>query len=282
MQMFGTRLAMSTAFHPETDGQTEWTNQTMETILRAITKLDPATWDLKLGMAEFAFNNTTSVATGTSPFFANYGHHPLTPNRADINISVPRASTFHHNIVTIHEEIRQHLDKTNRQMARQANKHRRDALFKEADWVLLDSANLRLPQDNKLRPRFVGPFQVDKMVTPVSYRLKLPQAWKVHPTFHVSLLRAYHDPNERFSNRPRQPPPTFLAGEEPDYVVEKILEHRVKTQRGRPRLDFRVTWLGHFPEDMSWIPEDQLNNPHALQAYLRKHGAADIAILRGG
>ena len=167
-------------------------------------------------------------------------------------------------------------------MSKSANQHRRDALYNQGDWVLLDSNNLRLPQDSKLRPRFIGPFQIDKVLSPANYRLHLPQSWRVHPTFHVSLIRRYHDPNSDFNNRSRQAPPTFIAGSEPDYCVEHILDHRVKVRRGKRTLDFLVTWLGHLPEDSSWIRDDQLNNPHALPAYLRKVGAADIAILKGG
>ncbi|CAI5476246.1 unnamed protein product [Closterium sp. Yama58-4] len=101
--LFGTRLAMSSAYHPETDGQTERVNQTLEQILRSITMHDAAAWDKKLSMAEFAYNNTHHSATGMSPFFALYGQHPNVPTRVDLTPTVPRADNFHQHLTFIHD-----------------------------------------------------------------------------------------------------------------------------------------------------------------------------------
>ncbi|CAI7870949.1 unnamed protein product [Closterium sp. NIES-53] len=86
--LFGTRLAMSSAYHLETDGQTECVNQNLEQILRNITMHDATAWDKKLSMAEFAYNNTHHSSTGMSPFFALYGQHPNVPTRGDLTPTV--------------------------------------------------------------------------------------------------------------------------------------------------------------------------------------------------
>ncbi|CAI7802682.1 unnamed protein product [Closterium sp. NIES-54] len=86
--LFGTRLAMSSAYHLETDGQTECVNQNLEKILRNITMHDATAWDKKLSMAEFAYNNTHHSSTGMSPFFALYGQHPNVPTRGDLTPTV--------------------------------------------------------------------------------------------------------------------------------------------------------------------------------------------------
>ncbi|GJP54247.1 hypothetical protein CLOM_g13357 [Closterium sp. NIES-68] len=79
MSLLGTKLAMSSAYHPQTDGQTERLNQIVEQLLRAACKDDISKWDLHLPVLEFAYNNATHAATGQTPFFLCYGRHPLTP-----------------------------------------------------------------------------------------------------------------------------------------------------------------------------------------------------------
>ncbi|CAI5460568.1 unnamed protein product [Closterium sp. Yama58-4] len=169
--LFGTRLAMSSAYHPETDGQTERVNQTLEQILRSITMHDAEAWEKKVSMAEFAYNNTHHSATGMSPFFALYGQHPNVPTRVDLTPTVPRAGNFHQHLTFIHDHVRKHLELANARMARTTNRGRREVSFTVGDRVLLDSRNLRLPQDSKLRPRFIGPFVIERALGPVAYRL---------------------------------------------------------------------------------------------------------------
>ncbi|GJP43495.1 hypothetical protein CLOM_g2947 [Closterium sp. NIES-68] len=79
MSLLGTKLAMSSAYHPQTDGHTERLNQIVEQLLRAACKDDISKWDLHLPVVEFAYNNATHAATGQTPFFLCYGRHPLTP-----------------------------------------------------------------------------------------------------------------------------------------------------------------------------------------------------------
>src|SRR5690606_7615758 len=80
MRLMGTKLNMSTAFHPQSDGQTERTNRTLEEMLRSYVAYNQKDWDLFLPMMEFAYNNSKNPSTGFSPFFLNYGHHPLVPS----------------------------------------------------------------------------------------------------------------------------------------------------------------------------------------------------------
>ncbi|GJP69722.1 hypothetical protein CLOP_g722 [Closterium sp. NIES-67] len=81
MSLLGTKLGMSSAYHPQTDGQTERLNQIVEQLLRAACKDDISKWDLHLPVLEFAYNNATHAATGQTPFFLCYGRHPLTPQK---------------------------------------------------------------------------------------------------------------------------------------------------------------------------------------------------------
>ncbi|GJP86404.1 hypothetical protein CLOP_g16428 [Closterium sp. NIES-67] len=93
MSLLGTKLAMSSAYHPQTDGQTECLNQIVEQLLRAACKDDISKWDLHLPVLEFAYNNATHAATGQMPFFLCYGCHPLTPQQPTIPATMHNA--FH-------------------------------------------------------------------------------------------------------------------------------------------------------------------------------------------
>ncbi|CAI7921697.1 unnamed protein product [Closterium sp. NIES-54] len=81
MGLLGTKLAMSSAYHPQTDGQTERLNQVVEQLLRTTCKDDVSHWDTQLPTLEFAYNNASHAATGKTPFFLCYGREPLTPQQ---------------------------------------------------------------------------------------------------------------------------------------------------------------------------------------------------------
>ncbi|CAI7901131.1 unnamed protein product [Closterium sp. NIES-54] len=165
-------------------------------------------------------------------------------------------------------------------MVRTTNRSHREVSFTVGDRVLLDSRNLRLPQDSKLRPRFIGPFVIERALGPVAYRLRLPAHFRMHPSFHVSLLRPYTDPNATFSGRDRTPLPVGVDTDEPDYQIQRILRHRRHLQGGVSFIDFLVRWCGY---DDSWVPSSSLSPDNAcLQAYLQSAGAADVASLGGG
>ncbi|CAI7788692.1 unnamed protein product [Closterium sp. NIES-53] len=94
MSLMGTRLAMSSAYHPQTDGQTERLNQIVEQLLRAACKDDINKWDLHLPVLEFAYNNAKHAATGDTPFFLCYRRHPLTPQQPTVPATVQPTHDF--------------------------------------------------------------------------------------------------------------------------------------------------------------------------------------------
>ncbi|CAI7783535.1 unnamed protein product [Closterium sp. NIES-53] len=121
-----------------------------------------------------------------------------------------------------------------------ADRQRRDHSVVVKDQVLLDTRNLNLSHlPSKLRPRFCGPFLVEAQVTPVTFRLCLPDTWKLHNAFHVQLLKPYKDPNRQFQGWQLPPPPPVLVQDEPEYEVERVLTHR---RRGGKTLEFLIRW----------------------------------------
>ncbi|CAI5473134.1 unnamed protein product [Closterium sp. Yama58-4] len=147
------------------------------------------------------------------------------------------------------------------------------SLSSVGDQVLLDTRNLNLSHlPSKLRPRFCGPFLVEAQVTPVTFRLRLPDTWKLHNAFHVQLLKPYKDPNQQFQGRQLPPPPPVLVQDEPEYEIERVLTHR---RRGGKTLEFLIRWKGYDPTEDSWVAEFAMGNARrALKAYLVKHGVS--------
>ncbi|CAI7932370.1 unnamed protein product [Closterium sp. NIES-54] len=194
---------MSSAYHPQTDAQTERLNQVVEQLLRTTCKDDISHLDLQLPTLEFAYNNASHAATGKSPFFLCYGQEPLRSQQPTTPAHVQAA----HDFVTTMQQL---WEKT--QLL--------------GDQVLLDTRNLDLSHLlTKLRPRFYGPFHFEAQVTRVPFHLRLPTTWKLHNAFHVQLLKPYKDPNQQFTRRQLPPPPPVLVQDEPEYEVERVLAH---------------------------------------------------------
>ncbi|GJP35642.1 hypothetical protein CLOM_g20160, partial [Closterium sp. NIES-68] len=187
---YGTRLQFSSAYPPQTDGQTERTNQAMEQLIRTNCP-DRKKWEDVLPMLEFSYNNAPSATTNHSPFYLNYGMDPTVPVSTNVESQVSRSQQFVEELQTARDKAVELIRKANATARRYADLHRRDITMTTGQLVLLDTKNLRLPLPTKLRPRFCGPFKIVKMVTPVTAQLRLPDNWRIHNKFHVSLLRPF-------------------------------------------------------------------------------------------
>ena len=267
-RLLGTKLAMSTAYHPQTDGQTERTNRTLEDMLRAYVNHRQTDWDEHLVAAEIACNNAVQASTGFSPFYLSHGQHPNLPMRSSVgtdaetrNVSASEA------IERMNEAMRKAKENLHAAQQRQkqyADQSRREETYEQGEQVLLSTANLNNEQRApKLLPRFIGPFPITRVVSPVAYELQLPPAYsRVHPVFHVSKLRKWHssDPNE-FPVRPDpvpRPLPELLDSGEQAWEVERVVGKRTRRVRGRNRTEYCVLWKG-FPEwEKTWEPSSNL------------------------
>jgi hypothetical protein len=131
--------------------------------------------------------------------------------------------------------------------------------FKKDDEVWLDSKNLKLPYPTrKLALKREGPFPIIEVITPLSYRLKLPDQWKIHPVFHVHLLTPFQETSAHGSNYLR-PPPDLIDGVE-EHEVEFITWHRLC---GRT-YQYLVKWKGYPTADNTWEPESNLDHAAEL------------------
>ena len=271
---------MGTSFHPQTDGQTEVMNKTLEDYLRAFTQDGQDRWDEMLTMEEFAMNNAVNSSTGETPFFLNYGRHPVTLNIQEFGsrlaqVNTPREGYEHFVTDSPADKIlavlrcTKHFQKTleqpklRLQQAQQrqkayADRHKRHVEYEEGEQVLLNSCNLKLkhPGSRKLLPRWVGPFIVERHIGPLAYRLALPNVMRtVHPVFHVSRLAEYRTDGRC------QPPPIELEGEL-ENEVEKIIDKRIRKIGRRNRLEYLIQWRGYDHAHDSWESASNLQHCH--------------------
>jgi ''chromo'' (CHRromatin Organisation MOdifier) domain./Integrase core domain. len=260
-KQLGTKLSMSTAFHPQTDGQTERMNRTLEEMLRAYSTYNQDNWDEYLPAAEFAYNNSKQLSTGYTPFELDCGQHPLTPaSFISQRTSVPAADNFLEHWDNMIHMAKDSLREAQERQTKYANQHRRHLTFKIGDKVLLSAQHINNPVDRqrptrKLTPRYLGPYTISTIISSTAYKLDLPATLRIHPVFHVSLLKEYKETEEFLRATP--PPPVILpATNEEEYEVETILDKRIlngKTQ-------YLVKWTGYPLHDATWEPANNLKN----------------------
>jgi len=211
--LMGTSLDMSSAYHPQSDGQTERANRTIKEMLRSCVEDHPQTWDKRLDMVEFAYNNSVHAATGFTPFYLNHGRHPRLPSSL-VQPTPPghseSASAFVNRLQNDLATATLRLEAARSRMAAQANVSRRPHTFVTGDLVWVSSENFNLP---KLSPRFLGPFPVTKVLSEVAVQVLLDESLgRRHHTFHVSLLKPYL---ARTQATPPPPPPALLPAAAP-------------------------------------------------------------------
>jgi len=192
-KLIGIKRKMSTAYHPQTDGQTERTNQVKEGYLRNFVNYDQDNWYQLLPFAEFAYNNSATKVHGISPFFTNYGNHPQTEWMKERQAHNPGAELYSHWTKAIHKRAVEELNYTREAMRRYYN---RKALqqpdYKEGDLVILNGKNIRTKRPSKkLSPKLSGPFKIIEAKEQRAFKLEILPTWRIHPIFHVSLLEPY-------------------------------------------------------------------------------------------
>ena len=257
----GTQLRFSTAYHPETDGQSERANRTLEEVLRHFVSPRQDDWDDYLDLAEYAINDSVNPSTGYTPFYLAYGQHPAAPLDLAIPVLVPAAQSYAQEAADAVQHAKTRLQEAQMRQARQANKHRRDLRFKVGDQVRLSTTNLRLPStmSKKLAARYLGPFTVDKIISPVAYKLQLPPTLKIHPVFHVSLLQPWHTDAE-FPQHQEVAPPGPVVEDDNQYTVHSLLDKRRVRYGRRQVIQYLVRWEGYGPQDDTWVAETDIED----------------------
>ncbi|KAF7154542.1 hypothetical protein RHSIM_Rhsim01G0254600 [Rhododendron simsii] len=191
----GTTLNLSTAYHPQTDGQTEVVNRCLECYLRCMIGDRPKAWVQWLSLAEWWFNTTYHSASHLTPYQVVYGQVPPSHIHYILGSSnIAAIDQWGQDRKATLRLLKEHLTQAQNRMKQQADKHRTERVFEVGGWVYLrlqpyKQTSLQVRSNVKLAPRFYGPFQVLKKIGHVVYHLNLPPHSKLHPVFHVSLLK---------------------------------------------------------------------------------------------
>jgi hypothetical protein len=253
---------MSTSYHPQTDGQTERTNRILEEVLRHYINPSHTSWESLLPWVEFAVNSAVQTSTKTTPFILNYGWQPTTPfeqglRKIHAHVKqpfLPEADAAIDSAKIRIAEARKCLQAAQDRQKHFADKNRRAITLEVGQLVLLSSKNIRITTTGtpKLLPRYLGPFKITKLIGRAAAKLAIPTAWKLHPVFHVSLLKIW-----KGANAPE--PVTVDVEGMPEYTIDTILSHKVQSRgRGRPVTMFLVKWKDFGIEHNSWEPESAL------------------------
>ena len=271
---------LSTAFHPQTDGQTERQNQELETYLRIYMNYQQDNWVGLLPFAEYAYNSKPHSGHGESPIRMAFGIDPKgfdgipdehwlrrpDPSWAPSGDSAAmrrqvasRLNRWAESWKTAADSLA-HAQKSNEKWynAKHESKH-----YAVDDWVLLRAKNIMTRRPSKkFDARYLGPFKISKRIGKLAYRLELPPSMaRLHPVFNVSLLEAWHEPPPEAGFKPGaiQIPEEIATGER--YEVEGILNFQETKVRGR---EYLVKWLGWPMEDATWEPEVHLDHCNEL------------------
>ncbi|MCO5583084.1 hypothetical protein L7F22_036991 [Adiantum nelumboides] len=268
----GTTLKFSSLFHPQTDGQLEEANSTVLDLLKCYVSEHKATWERSLPLVEYAYNNTVHTSTGKVPFEIVEGGKKVPPI-LQTNDKIFEVDKYVQNTDEAYRKIKLALEKTQSKQKKATDRHRRELVFSLGDWVLLRFEKARLRKKKvkerlipKLGMRYYGPFQVCNKISDVAYRLKLPEGWKIHNAFHVSLLRSFVGDVPKDLVPEEQPKVEELVK---ILVPELILVHKDRKVRGKVARRYLVKFKNFSSINAKWMEEAELVDSHQLlQLYL--------------
>jgi hypothetical protein len=279
--LIGTKLHMSSAYHPESDGGTERANRTVTQMLRQCIGPKQKDWVAKLPAVKFAMNSARSESTGYAPFFLSTGRMPRSMIwNTDKSREYPGIARFAMErrlaIIAAHDSmIAARVKQT-----RNANRKRKVEPFRKEDMVYLSTKNIKFEKGlaRKLIPKFIGPYKIIQDFSNGSFKLELPAEMKqrgVHNVFHASLLRI-HIPNDDQCFPGRLDSQLGVSTNATnEWAVERITNHYGR----RSEAIFEVLWKSG---DSTWMPYDQASKLLALREYLELLGISEIKDLPYG
>jgi hypothetical protein len=291
MRLMGTKLLMSSAFHPQTDGQSEAANRVIIMYLRCFTGDRPRQWLRWLPWAEYIYNTAFQSSLRETPFKVVYGRAP--PSIRSYEPGDTRVAAVAQEMAAREAflgDVRYRLEQAQTVQKLHYDRHHRPVSFAVGDWALLrlrQRAASSLPRapKGKLKPRYVGPYRVTAVINPVAVRLHLPPGARIHDVFHVGVLK-------KFMGSPPDAPPALpntvdgAVGPRPERVV---LGRRA---RGIPQV--LVQWFGEPATSATWenlddfkarYPEFQLEDELDFdgggdvmygRTYVRRRRARDV------
>jgi hypothetical protein len=283
-RLMRTDLLVTTAYHPQSDGQSERTNQTVEIALRHLVGASKLDWPDFLTEVEFVHNTAVNVSTNKSPMemvtglTLRSGFESATPR-----ITGPTDWTQHRQL--LRDEAHDALVFAQAKMSIYYDKKHTPISFRPGDKVYISLAKgfasgYKLPHNvvnRKLSQQHVGPFEVLSAVGSLAYRLDIPNTWRIHPVISVAHLKRAPD-SDPFE-RELQPIPDVIqddTGEHEEWEVEEVLDSRALGKKTK-RKQYWVKWKGFGPEHNTWVNEDDMNAKDLIDSFESKDAFEAVA-----
>ena len=248
----GIEQQFSSAYHPQMQGQVENLNGWLETFLRMFCNHQKENWADLLHLAEFAWNNHHHSSLDMTPFYANYGMHPMmTDLLSEGQYDVPKQIK---QLQETQEQIKKELKEAQEPQLAAYNKNRNNDLeFAPGDKVYLSTINLVTDEGaKKLSDLCTRPFEVIKKVGDGAYKLKLPPHIKVNPVFNVALLTRWQP--DLIPGRVQPEPAPIVVDSHEEYVIKKILDSNWLGKH----FQYKVTYNQYGKEHDEWLFRDDL------------------------
>jgi len=247
---------LSTAFHPQSDGQTERVNQIVEQYIRVFGNYQQNDWTSLLPLAQFTYNNSQHSSIGTTPFYANYGYHPECNFVSDRFSVVPKAEDRIRHIHETQAHLKVNLERAIADYKLYYDKDKKEPPsfdINESVWLVHHQVRGTRPS-RKLDNKRLGPYKVIQKLSNNTFKLQLPKSMRIHPVFHVSHLEK-HNAN-KFKGRVKPRPPPVIVNAEKEYEVEAILDSRLY----RKKLQYLIKWEGYDVSENSWQTKEEIRN----------------------
>jgi hypothetical protein len=261
----GTSLLFSTAYHPQTDGQSEATNKYLQTMLRFFVNERQDDWAQFLGETEAMVNNSTSMTTKKAPNEILYGFKLRNNIGALAQGLAPQETESPPVLRALARADAEDASRHARfHIAKEYNKKHKNVSFKVGSKVYLRLGNgykLQGVPKAKLGLQRVGPFVVVSKVGSQAYKLLFPDGWSIHPVVSVAQLEPFRE--DPFHRLQPPPPPVTIEGEE-EYEVEAIIKAALRGNGRNRRMHYLVRWKGYGPENDSWVPEEDMSHAKDL------------------
>jgi hypothetical protein len=270
-KLLGIKTKLSTAYHPQTDGQTERTNMELEQYLRLFVNHRQTDWADWLPIAEFSYNNKIHSSTKHTPFYLDSGIHPRMGIEPIRDIKYEEAERFTERMKSARTEAEASLVKAAADMKRYADYGKQEAPeYQIGQKVWLEASNYTTDRPSKkLSHKRLGPYPIIEIVNPHAIRLKLPKQLKIHPVFNVLNVRPFMEPS--VPGQTSVPPEPVIIDEEEEHEVEQVLNSRLR----RGKLQYLVKWKGYTDEHNTWEPEAGLEHaPQSVKDFHRLHPGA--------